>query len=771
MSQKSILFTQCLQNDFVKPIDKFEPIPNLLHVGVDESKRLMGEIPEEGPVALTMDWAYRQSSDELSIIHIRDWHDATDPHQHDHLRQFGEHCLADTEGSKFAFPASNIERKVHIVNSPGLSDFLDTNLNEILEPLKDLSLRVGIVGVWTEAKVSYLAYDLRTRFPNLDIGVCSALTASSSRSQHYIALDQLQKLLGVKIFSSIGEFTEFLGGSSLEFSLPQPSHKDKPKIILENDSKLNEVDENIIRYLFRDCNEVKLNPLAGGYSGNLVLGCESKDIHGHTQVPHVVKIGPEGPMGQERTAFEQIEEVLGNNAPSITGFADYGGRGSIKYRYAAMGGAFSNTFQKLYMKGLSEEKTKFFLATVFKEQLGRLYNAATSEYGNLMEYYWFDPERASGVRKNVEAILGKPADSDKLTLPNGLEFPNPCIFYEKELEKVLPLATRSSYFSYIHGDLNGANIIVDAHDNVWIIDFFHTHRGHVLKDLIKFENDLLYIFTQVNSYDDLTEAINLTNFLFKVEDLRKPLPDVEETDITHKEMVKAYKTIKILRSFYPDLIKHDRDPTQLLIGLLRYSAHTLIFEESNQYQKEWALYNTGVLSHLITKRLKHRGPLRVDWIDDKYTHSGKMGITLLPGRKDYGRDLNEDIIELKKKGIDTIVALLTDIERDSHGIPELFDAYKSAGLNLKRMPILDQGVSSTEAMEELTGWIEKELKDGHNILIHCVGGLGRAGLVAASYLKIQGLESNKAIDEVRRVRSQRALESTAQEDFVNNFLN
>jgi hypothetical protein len=30
---KAILFTQCLQKDFVKPIGKYEPLPNILHVG------------------------------------------------------------------------------------------------------------------------------------------------------------------------------------------------------------------------------------------------------------------------------------------------------------------------------------------------------------------------------------------------------------------------------------------------------------------------------------------------------------------------------------------------------------------------------------------------------------------------------------------------------------------------------------------------------------------------------------------------------------------
>jgi len=46
--KQSILITQFLQNDFVEPIQKYDPIPNLLHVGYSESKRPMGENPAEG---------------------------------------------------------------------------------------------------------------------------------------------------------------------------------------------------------------------------------------------------------------------------------------------------------------------------------------------------------------------------------------------------------------------------------------------------------------------------------------------------------------------------------------------------------------------------------------------------------------------------------------------------------------------------------------------------------------------------------------------------
>ena len=66
MTAPSILITQCLQNDFVRLIDRYEALPNLLHVGYDESMRLLGERMEEGPVRSMLHWAYERSPEELA---------------------------------------------------------------------------------------------------------------------------------------------------------------------------------------------------------------------------------------------------------------------------------------------------------------------------------------------------------------------------------------------------------------------------------------------------------------------------------------------------------------------------------------------------------------------------------------------------------------------------------------------------------------------------------------------------------------------------------
>ncbi|MBI2837134.1 MAG: isochorismatase family protein [Acidobacteria bacterium] len=767
---RSILITQCLQNDFVKPIGKYDPLPNLLHVGYEESRRLMGEDSANGAVARVMRWAYQQPDDELHLVHIRDWHSPDDISQASHLRQFGEHCVEDTPGASFVFPEPpNNPKRIDVVDSLTLNDFVGTRLETVLEPYRGTRTRVGIIGVWTEAKVTFLSYDLRTRFPDFEIAVCSALTASSSRAHHFQALDQLAKLLGVVVFSSVGEFVELLGGAHEQVPLPIPADITHPEITIEGAGELGGTDHHLIRYLFRDARSVKLRCLDGGFSGNLVLGSNSVDLYGHPQVPYVVKIGSQAPIGKERASFERVESVLGNNAPQITDFADYRDRGGIKYRYAAMGGGFSTTFQKRYCAGLSHEKIERYLKSVFIEQLGKFYQAAQVEKCNLMEYYCFNPQLALGVRKRVEELLGEPAGQPVLSFPSGRQFPNVCHFYEEDLARIMPTASGSAWFSYVHGDLNGANIIIDAQENVWLIDFFHTHRGHVLKDLAKLENDLLYIFTPVGDSAELDEALRLTDRLLGVEDLAAPLCSAGDTGLERPELLRAWRTIALLRSFYPSLLQHDRDPLQLLIAQMRYAMHTLSFDESNEWQKKWALYTGARCGAMIVERLARRGPLRLDWFDPRHTSPGRLGITILPGRRDGGRGIAADLATLRNQGVSHIVCLLSMPEFHRYGVDALLEEYRNAGMTVHHLPILDQSVSTAEEMRDLTGWIRARLAEGGTIAMHCVGGLGRSGMAAACWLKSLGLSPSEAIAEVRRIRTRRAIETTAQEAFVRSY--
>lgn len=777
--KKAILITQCLQNDFVEPIQKYDPIPNLLHVGYSESKRLMGENPAEGAVIAFMEWALEQKED-LDIIHIRDWHNPKDDEQVEHLKQFGAHCIAGSHGAKFVYESllfKDKSNKHNIVDASGLNDFHKTDLEDKLKSYEKSKerIRVGLVGVWTEAKISFLSYELSTRYPNFEIGICSALTASSSRHMHFISLDHLKNILGIKIFPSIGGFSEFLSGEKIQLLPGGTKNRDRVAMSFNQEMKLLSSDEDILYYLYRDCKSVEFICLDGGFSGNVVLRAKSKDSIGHNQVPTVIKIGPRDLIAKERTSFERIEEVLGNNAPRIVDFAELGERGGIKYRYAAMIDGKTEVFQDRYESGESLEKIFPILETVFTKQLGRLYDAKDLEKLNLLDYYDFQAKYSKSVRSKVEALVGIPLEEREffpeselgIDSSSNFELYNVCLFYEKDLLELKELSSSSHYVSYIHGDLNGKNMILDAQNNVWLIDFFHTDRGHVIKDLLKLENDLLYIFTKIVE-TDWRDACKLTELLIHQSDLGIPMDASLVSEFNSTKIQRAYLTACKLRSFYPKLIDLDRDPYQMQVGLLRYAMHTLSFDECSELQKKWALRTGCLLAKKIQTNLRISQRLRVDYIPIP-NNKGRLGLTILPGRMDRGRSMDKDIASLKQDGATAIVSLITEQEYTEYGVKGLKQAYKDAGLELISYPILDQGIPDSATLPNLLKAIDEELCRDGSVILHCVGGLGRSGTVAAAYLmdKFQ-LQAEQAIATVREHRSQRAVESKEQLAFLRN---
>ena len=358
------------------------------------------------------------------MVHIRDWHDPADPAQREHLAHFGPHCLRGTDGAAFAFPSlPATDKQVVTVDGDALNDFLHSDLGPQLAQMIGPGARLGVVGVWTEAKVTFLAYELRARYPDARIGICAALTAGSSRAQHFAALDQLQRLLGVEVFASVAGFVRFLGGDDTELPLP-PRGPTGVTLELEGAGPpLADEDRALVSYLFRDCRTARLRRLDGGFSGNLVLMADSVSLEGHPQAAHVVKAGPVDAIAGERTAFERIEAVLGNSAPRIVDFADTARAAPSSTATPRWAAAPRPPSSSATRPARPIAEVGRILETVFGRILRGLYATAHSQPCDLLAHYQFDARWAPSVRRKVTALVGDAAAGDELTIagPPGLE--------------------------------------------------------------------------------------------------------------------------------------------------------------------------------------------------------------------------------------------------------------------------------------------------------------------------------------------------------------
>ncbi len=174
-------------------------------------------------------------------------------------------------------------------------------------------------------------------------------------------------------------------------------------------------------------------------------------------------------------------------------------------------------------------------------------------------------------------------------------------------------------------------------------------------------------------------------------------------------------------------------------------------------------------------RTSESHPIRIDSVIPG-DGCGRIGITLCPGKKDpfgwaahWDRDLDRDLDVVQRWGATAVISLITDQEFDQlqvRGIPE---AVRNRHMEWWHLPIPDvqpPGPDFERAWEPAGEAIRDRLRMGFDVLVHCKGGLGRAGTVAARLLVELGETPNNAIRKVRDARPGGAIETTAQEDHV-----
>lgn len=172
-------------------------------------------------------------------------------------------------------------------------------------------------------------------------------------------------------------------------------------------------------------------------------------------------------------------------------------------------------------------------------------------------------------------------------------------------------------------------------------------------------------------------------------------------------------------------------------------------------------------------------PIRVDFIDPEHIGlPGKLGLTFAPGKKQpsgqtghWDRDLDMDLERLREfYETDLLVSLIEEHEFERLMIKDLRERVKRFGIRSIWFPIRDQSIpQSADEFARMVENIIEGLRSGQNVVIHCMGGLGRTGLVAAACLiAAAGLQPEDAVRAVRRVRHG-AVETFEQEQFLAAF--
>ena len=111
---------------------------------------------------------------------------------------------------------------------------------------------------------------------------------------------------------------------------------------------------------------------------------------------------------------------------------------------------------------------------------------------------------------------------------------------------------------------------------------------------------------------------------------------------------------------------------------------------------------------------------------------------------------------------------MEESELIEYRVEGLGEAVAASGLEWHHLPIIDADVPR-EPFEER--WVRSgarlrdQLACGRRILLHCRGGLGRTGTIAARLLVELGMPPKEAIEAVRKARPN-TIETSAQEAHV-----
>ncbi len=176
-------------------------------------------------------------------------------------------------------------------------------------------------------------------------------------------------------------------------------------------------------------------------------------------------------------------------------------------------------------------------------------------------------------------------------------------------------------------------------------------------------------------------------------------------------------------------------------------------------------------------RTSQNDPITVDFLPaDQVPWAGKVGLTFAPGKKHQGmhfmwnRNLYQDLDRLRNDyQTDVLVSLIESHEFEAVQISNLTSEAQNRGMETCWFPIPDMSVPTS--MNELILLVQKILQktqQNQTVVIHCMGGLGRTGMVAACCLVAWNYDPKEAIKIVRETR-QYAIETQQQEDYIWKF--
>ncbi|MDD9155725.1 cyclin-dependent kinase inhibitor 3 family protein [Aliivibrio sp. S4TY2] len=134
------------------------------------------------------------------------------------------------------------------------------------------------------------------------------------------------------------------------------------------------------------------------------------------------------------------------------------------------------------------------------------------------------------------------------------------------------------------------------------------------------------------------------------------------------------------------------------------------------------------------------------------TH-GALILTPCPGTK--GVELIESLTQLKAQGVEAVATALNQDELTEKGVSSLGEEVQRLGMKWFYLPIEDDcapGDGFAAQWKSATPELQQVLENNGKVAMHCMGGSGRTGLLAAHLLLDLGWELDVIKQQVQALR-------------------
>ncbi len=254
---------------------------------------------------------------------------------------------------------------------------------------------------------------------------------------------------------------------------------------------------DLLQRLFHDAQQIRMKSLNNGHSGASVVLISALS-EGIPQTDVVVKFDERSKAEQEATNYDRyVDKYIGGaRRTQRLDFRSTARLGGIAYSF--IGGEpsqfrrFGNVYRDSSITILKDILDDLFLETCHmwyaapmsandsKQALGACYRG------------WLALNNSKLRAALLELVRTFDGQEIRVSTPNQ-PFQSPFFLKGKDIQLASPLHLSNAVFSYegpfcfTHGDLHEGNILVDDHNQTWLLDFYQTGPAHPARDFALLE--------------------------------------------------------------------------------------------------------------------------------------------------------------------------------------------------------------------------------------------------------------------------------------------